>query len=153
MERYIAHALSLDSLATLRTRGSPKARNEIPNPKARASAAETAMKNGSWVDEGTGASAAGGQITGPNTKAGTPTSTVMIDALIQIFIVLCASRRSWCFGRQFAFASFSSYFGVSATSIRRPFSQATVVAVMCSDASAARRHASIRTLWVGLDPR
>src|SRR5215207_1148771 len=37
-------------------------------------------------------------------------------------------------------------------SMRRPFGQATTVAVMCSDASAARRHASIRTLWVGPDP-
>jgi hypothetical protein len=115
MERYIVHALSLDPLATLRTRGSPKARNEIPNPKARASAAETAMKNGSWVDEGTGASAAGGQITGPNTKAGTPTSTVMIDVLIQVFITFCSLYLGY--GRRFGFASFSIYLGVSVTSL------------------------------------
>ena len=33
MLRYIAHALSFESAEILRTTGSPKARNEIPNPR------------------------------------------------------------------------------------------------------------------------
>jgi hypothetical protein len=47
MERYIAHALILEPPAALRTSGSPKARKEIPSPKARASIAKRTTKNGS----------------------------------------------------------------------------------------------------------
>lgn len=36
MERYINQALSFGSAETLRTTGSPKRRNETPNPKVKA---------------------------------------------------------------------------------------------------------------------
>jgi hypothetical protein len=35
MERYIDHALTLESAETLRPTGSPKRRNETPNPKVK----------------------------------------------------------------------------------------------------------------------
>jgi hypothetical protein len=38
MERYINQALSFESAETLRTTGSPKRRNETPNPKVKAAA-------------------------------------------------------------------------------------------------------------------
>ena len=50
--KYISHALSLESAETLRTRGSPKTRNETPNPRARASKRLTTIKNGIWPGEG-----------------------------------------------------------------------------------------------------
>jgi hypothetical protein len=87
MQRYIAHALSLEPLAALRTSGSPKARKEIPSPKARASIAKRTMKNGSWPADGSGPPAAGGQITGPNRKAGTPKRAVTTNTFIHVFMV------------------------------------------------------------------
>jgi len=79
--QYINHALSFESADTLRTRGSPKIRNETPNPKARASKRLTTIKNGCWAGEG--ASPTGCQIAWPSRKAETVTSKVTINTLTQ----------------------------------------------------------------------
>ena len=46
MLRYINHALSFQSAETLRTIGSPKRRNETPNPKVREVTTWRTMKKG-----------------------------------------------------------------------------------------------------------
>lgn len=86
--RYISHALSFNLGATWRTTGSPKIRNETPNPNARALKKLTIMKKGSWADEGS--SPSGGQRMGPSTMAGTVTSRVTANTLSQALWVVRA---------------------------------------------------------------
>ena len=52
MLRYIAHALSLESAEILRTTGSLKTRNEIPNPRTMDSIKARRRKKGSWEPVG-----------------------------------------------------------------------------------------------------
>src|SRR5215208_6039921 len=86
MLRYIAHALNFESAEILRTTGSPKARNEIPNPRRMDSISARRRKKGSWEPVGSGPTSAGGQMTGPNIMAGAATSTVTANTFIQVFI-------------------------------------------------------------------
>src|SRR5215212_2513721 len=91
--KYISHALSRESAETLRTRGSPKIRNETPNPKARASKKLTTIKKGNWPGEG--AIPRGCQITWPSRKAGTVTSRVTTNTLTQPLRLLRAPFGTW----------------------------------------------------------
>ena len=56
MERYIDHALTLESAETLLTTGSPKRRNQTPNPKVKAVTTWRTIKKGSCASLGSGKS-------------------------------------------------------------------------------------------------
>jgi hypothetical protein len=81
IDRYIAHALALESGETARTTGNPKSRNEIPNPRSTDSMRARKIKNGSWPPVGSGPPATGGQMTGPSTIAGAAIRTVTSKTL------------------------------------------------------------------------
>jgi hypothetical protein len=89
MERYINHALSLESAETSRTKGSPKRRNETPNPKVKDVTTWRTMKKGSWVAVGSGKSGGSevGQRMGPTTIARTAAMRVTTNTLIQVLWV------------------------------------------------------------------
>jgi len=81
----MAHARAFESGETRRITGSPKSRNEIPNPKSTDSMRARKIKNGSWPPVGSGPPAAGGHMMGPSTMAGTAIRTVTSNTLTQGF--------------------------------------------------------------------
>ncbi len=85
-ERYIAHALSLEPLASRRIAGKPNRRKEIPSPKAAASKTDRRIKKGSWPPEGVGLAGSGGQMACPRAIAGTANKAVTSATLIQVFM-------------------------------------------------------------------
>jgi len=90
MERYIVHALILESGETLRMTGKPNKRKETPSPNNTASPIAKNRKNGSWVEVGSTPMSAGGKRTGPRKKAGTATAAVMAATLAEVFIFIDA---------------------------------------------------------------
>src|SRR5829696_9043681 len=96
MERYIVHALILESGQTPRMTGKPNRRKETPSPNSKASPTAKNRKNGSWVEVGSTPMSAGGKRTGPKRKAGTATAAVMIATLVEIFIFIDAPLLSVC---------------------------------------------------------
>src|ERR671915_1047882 len=86
MERYIAHALSLESGDTRRITGKPKSRNETPSPRSKSSPTARNIKWGNWAAVGSTPMSAGGKRTGPSMKAGTATSAVIIATFTEVFI-------------------------------------------------------------------
>jgi hypothetical protein len=87
----MAHALAFESAETLRTVGSPKSTNEIPNPNRTDSMRASKMKNGSWPPFGSGPPSAGGQMTGPSTIVGTAIIMGTRNTLTQGFKALLRS--------------------------------------------------------------
>src|SRR4028119_146082 len=79
MERYITHALTLESGETLRSTGIPKSRNATPTPRNNAPHAASKTKTGIRP-------AVDGNRTRPSTKAGTATTRVTSNTLTQGFI-------------------------------------------------------------------
>src|SRR5215210_995428 len=94
MERYIAHALSLESGDTDFSTESPKSTKETPSPSRTASPTARKRKKGIWPAVGSTPTSAGGKRTGPEMKAGIATSVVTIATFIQVFIncLLCGRR-------------------------------------------------------------
>jgi hypothetical protein len=92
MLRYINHALSFQSAETLRTTGSPKRRNETPNPKVREVTTWRTMKKGSYVAVGSGKTGGSevGQRMGPTTIAATAVVRVTTTTLIQVLLLLAS---------------------------------------------------------------
>src|ERR671917_303515 len=87
MERYIAHALTLESGETLRITGKPNRRKDTPRPKSRASPTAKKMKNGSCPAVGSTPTSAGGKSTGPTKKAGIPTAAVTSATFVRVFTI------------------------------------------------------------------
>jgi hypothetical protein len=93
IERYIAHALSLEPDEILRTTGIPNSRKETPKPNVMASKMARNKKNGSCPAVGAGPPSAGGQIIGPVRKAGIANTKVTNRTLTQVFTNLSYSFR------------------------------------------------------------
>src|SRR5919112_1337726 len=85
MDRYIAHALTLESGKTLRITGKPNRRKDAPRPKSKASPTARNRKNGSWPAVGSTPTSAGGNSTGPRKKAGIPTAAVTNATFVDVF--------------------------------------------------------------------
>src|SRR5918998_4527629 len=93
MERYIAHALTLESEETSRITGKPNRRKDTPRPKSKASPTAKKMKNGSCPAVGSTPTSAGGKSTGPKKKAGIPTAAVTNATFARVFTI---SPPSFC---------------------------------------------------------
>src|SRR4028119_1696434 len=86
MLRYANHALSFQPTVTSRTRGSPKRRNETPNPKVRH---VTTWRTTNWgscvaVDSGKRGGSEVGQRMGPITIAATAATRVTATTLVRV---------------------------------------------------------------------
>src|SRR4028118_2172160 len=86
MLRYADHALRFQPAVTSRTTGSPKRRNETPNPKVRHVTTWRTTNWGSCVAVGSGKSGGSevGQRMGPTTIAAPAATRVTVTTLVRV---------------------------------------------------------------------